>query len=181
MATPPGTSPPARVPTVVSLPPDASGLRACHVRIALTLGVSLDDARRLCAELPAKLPVRLSQEQAQSLWSEIERLGGRLIVDDAPAGPIGSCQTHPTLDAGLTCERCGAVVCSACAARTRPATLCESCARRKRRSRAFYRVRVAVLLMVLASVCTYAWVDLGRRRARTSWKRPLYVAIVVRR
>jgi hypothetical protein len=47
------------------------------------------------------------------------------------------------------------------------------------RSRTFYRARVAVLLVVLAGVLLYAWKDVTRRRARTAWRRPLNVALVL--
>jgi hypothetical protein len=48
-----------------------------------------------------------------------------------------------------------------------------------RGSGTFFRVRVAVLLVVLAIVLLFAWRDVRRRRGRTSWDRPLSVAIVL--
>src|SRR5262245_53326392 len=52
---------------------------------------------------------------------------------------------------------------------------------RPRRSRTFFRIRVAVLLTILARVLLYAWRDVRQRRARTDWSRTLDVAIVVLR
>jgi hypothetical protein len=49
------------------------------------------------------------------------------------------------------------------------------------RGRTFRRVRIAVLLSVLAIVLLYAWKDVHRRRERTTWERPLTVALVVMR
>jgi hypothetical protein len=48
-----------------------------------------------------------------------------------------------------------------------------------RGSGTFFRVRVAVLLLVLAVVLLFAWRDVRRRHGRTSWDRPLAVAIVL--
>ena len=43
----------------------------------------------------------------------------------------------------------------------------------------FFRIRVGILLAILAIVLVYAWNDVRKRRARTEWKRPLVVALVV--
>jgi hypothetical protein len=48
-----------------------------------------------------------------------------------------------------------------------------------RGSGTFFRVRVTVLLALLAGVLMFAWRDVRRRRGRTSWDRPLSVAIVL--
>lgn len=47
------------------------------------------------------------------------------------------------------------------------------------RSRRFFRIRVGVLLAVLAVVVLYAVASVRSRRARNDWKRPLNVALVV--
>jgi hypothetical protein len=57
----------------------------------------------------------------------------------------------------------------------------EDGAGRPHRSRTFFRIRVAVLLTILAGVLLYAWRDVRQRRARTDWSRTLDVAIVVLR
>lgn len=49
------------------------------------------------------------------------------------------------------------------------------------RSRTFFRIRVAVLLTILAGVLLYAWRDVRQRRARNDWSRTLDVAVVVLR
>jgi hypothetical protein len=46
-------------------------------------------------------------------------------------------------------------------------------------SRFFYRVRVGVLLSILAGVAAYAALDHARRSARREWRRPLQVALVL--
>jgi len=50
---------------------------------------------------------------------------------------------------------------------------------RERRSRTFFRVRVTVLLAVLAGVLLFAWRDVRSRHERTTWERPLSVALVL--
>lgn len=50
-----------------------------------------------------------------------------------------------------------------------------------RRSSTFRRIRIAVLLGILAIVLLYAWKDVRRRHERTAWHRPLAVALVVMR
>ena len=46
-------------------------------------------------------------------------------------------------------------------------------------SRTFYRVRVFVLLLILAGVLMYALASIRRRRARNDWQRTVNVAVVV--
>lgn len=45
----------------------------------------------------------------------------------------------------------------------------------------FFKLRVTLLLMVLAAVLLYAWHDVSSRNARHDWTRPLDVAIVILR
>lgn len=46
-------------------------------------------------------------------------------------------------------------------------------------SRLFYRIRVALLSLVLLGVLLYAARDYASRRARRAWERPLHVALVL--
>ena len=46
-------------------------------------------------------------------------------------------------------------------------------------SRKFFVVRVSILLGILAIILLWAWNDKRRRAARTEWKRPLNVALVL--
>jgi hypothetical protein len=46
---------------------------------------------------------------------------------------------------------------------------------------AFFRVRVGVLLAILLGVVLFAWRDVRRRHGRTTWDRPLDVALVILR
>jgi hypothetical protein len=50
---------------------------------------------------------------------------------------------------------------------------------KERRSKAFFRARVTVLLAILAVVLLWAWRDVRSRRERTTWERPLAVALVL--
>jgi hypothetical protein len=52
-------------------------------------------------------------------------------------------------------------------------------AERARRKQAFYRFRVATLLLILLGVLLYAGKDIRQRRARNEWMRSLEVAIVL--
>lgn len=47
------------------------------------------------------------------------------------------------------------------------------------RSRLFFRVRVSILLAILAGALFWAWLDVHSRRERNGWQRPLSVAIVL--
>lgn len=48
-----------------------------------------------------------------------------------------------------------------------------------RRSRTFFFVRVSILLGILAVILLWAWNDRRRRTARTTWARPLQVALIL--
>ena len=48
-----------------------------------------------------------------------------------------------------------------------------------RSSGTFFSVRVTILLLVLSGVLLWGWRDVRRRRGRTSWDRPLAIAIVL--
>jgi len=50
---------------------------------------------------------------------------------------------------------------------------------KERRSKAFFRARVSVLLAILAGVLLWAWRDVRSRRERTTWERPLSVALIL--
>lgn len=49
----------------------------------------------------------------------------------------------------------------------------------QRRSRTFFRIRVAVLLTILGGVLLFAWRDMRSRALRNDWSRTLDVALVV--
>lgn len=68
------------------------------------------------------------------------------------------------------CQRCKA---------PESAPLCGRCTVKTRRSRAFFRFRVGVLLTILAGVLIWAGADIHRRRARTLWNEPLDIALVL--
>lgn len=172
-----GASPPKRL-TVHAVPAAQPGERAVAMLVARSLGLSLAEARMLLARLPAVLPKALDAPDADALVSALEAAGATVVA--APrSGELGSCAAHPSFEAAHTCARCGAVICAVCAAASVPADLCPACAVRARRSRGFFRARVAVLLVVLAGVLLYAWKDVSGRRARNDWKRTLHVGLVI--
>lgn len=51
--------------------------------------------------------------------------------------------------------------------------------RREEASRAFFRIRVVVLLVILVGVSLFAWRDVRSRHERNAWQRPLSVAFVL--
>jgi hypothetical protein len=50
---------------------------------------------------------------------------------------------------------------------------------KERRKRAFFKARVSVLLAILVFVLLWAWRDVRSRRQRTTWERPLSVALIL--
>jgi hypothetical protein len=51
--------------------------------------------------------------------------------------------------------------------------------RERQAARAFFRIRVFVLLVILAGVLLWAWRDVRSRRERNAWQRPVSVAFVL--
>src|SRR5512132_328147 len=175
---PPEDAPQPKRLTVHTAPTAQPGERTVAMLVARSLGLSLTEARLLLARLPAVLPKALDTPDADALVSALEAAGA--TADAAPrSGELASCAAHPLFEAAQTCARCGAVLCAVCAAASTPAGLCPACAVRVRRSRGFFRARVAVLLVVLAGVLLYAWKDVSGRRARNDWKRTLHVGLVI--
>jgi len=164
--------------TVRAIPAAPREARAATMLVARALGVSLAEARAQLSDLPAVLPKALDASNAGDLVSALCAAGAS--ADDAPAtDDAASCSVHPALEAAKGCSKCGAAICAVCLAVSAPLGLCPACARRAARSRVFFRLRVSVLLLLLAGVLLYAWKDVSRRRARNDWKRMLSVGLVV--
>jgi hypothetical protein len=160
---------------LVGTPADDSRLAAA---VARALSLPLGDARSLLARVPARLPRAHSASAGEALAEQLRALGA--TVELVPErGPASSCASHAALDAYEACTRCKAPACSLCVALAAGEVLCASCDKKRGRSRAFFRVRVAVLLLVLFGVALYAWNDVRSRRARHDWANPLEVAVVV--
>jgi hypothetical protein len=166
--------------TVRALPAARREAAAVAMLVARALGLPFGEARALLGRLPAALPKVLDTAGTDSLVIALEAAGA--TVGAAPVeGEVAACEAHPSLDAAETCTRCGAAICAICAATSAPPGRCRACAGRARRSRAFFRIRVAALLVVLAGVLLYAYEDVSRRRARNEWTRTLAVGLVVAR
>jgi hypothetical protein len=142
------------------------------------MSLPLGDAKALLARLPARLPKAQSVSAGEALAEQLRALGA--TVELSPErGTSSPCASHAALDAYETCTRCKATVCSLCVALAAGEPLCATCGKKRGRSRAFFRVRVVVLLVVLFGVALYAWNDVRSRKARHDWASPLEVAVVV--
>jgi hypothetical protein len=170
----------ARV-VVRSLPEEGKPRRAATLLIASALGVPAVDARDLLAELPVLLPRPLPLAEATALASTIKAGGGLAELDARATQTAACCDEHATLDAYDVCERCGRRVCAVCTRRAARERLCPVCRSKAQRRQAFRRIRIAVLLAILALVLAYAWRDVRGRKLRTEWTAPVNVAIVLLR
>ena len=170
---------PTREVTVLSLPPDEAGRRSAAMLLARAAGLALSDARLLLERLPVRIPRVLDTREALGLSDGIAALGGQARAEPTRTGARTPCGAHPTLLAEQRCERCDTSICTVCALRSGPSSLCSRCAAKRSRSKRFTRVRVAVLLMALVLVGMVAWRDLRSRQVRTDWERALVVALVV--
>lgn len=171
----------AREQVVVErLPEGERARRTVVVTVARELGVALADGRALVEAVPVRLPLRFDPDRAARVVAALEDAGATVRrVEPATAAPT-PCRSHERLEGDEPCERCGALTCALCRARS-ASRRCIGCARRAERSRSFFRVRVAVLSTILLGVLAFAWTDVHRRRARTDWHRTLGVALVVLR
>lgn len=160
---------------LLSTPEDGARLVASVARL---LSVPMGEAKALLSRLPARLPKAQSSSDADALATQLRALGATVELQPA-RGAANPCASHGTLDAYDRCTRCQAFACSLCAALASGETLCARCGKRRGRSRAFFRVRVAVLLVVLFGVALYAWNDVRSRKERHDWVSTLDVAVVV--
>ncbi len=157
-------------------PPSEREQRAAAMALARALAVPLGEALALLRAAPALLPRCLSPAEQAQLQQALASLGAGLEPVTAPL-PSGRCGAHPTFFADVECRECKTAFCSVC--RAAGDGSCGGCRRRARRKRLFFRIRVSLLLAVLAVVLLWAYADVRRRGARTEWKRPVTVAIVV--
>jgi hypothetical protein len=70
-------------------------------------------------------------------------------------------------------------MCQICALRNPAEPLCAACTDKMRQSRGWRRLRIGILLTILAVVLLWAYNDVSRRRARNDWRRTLTVAVVI--
>lgn len=145
--------------------------------LARALGIPRADAALLLSAVPRVLPRGLPLDAAQRLLEALRATGADGSVLEAPAS--GSrCAEHPALEDEGPCEVCGARICAVCVL-ARGARRCGACEGRLARARRFQRMRVAVLLTGLCVALVWGFSVQRQRDARTTWTRPLRVAVVL--
>jgi hypothetical protein len=164
---------------VHGLSADPQWARAAIVAIGSALNLPAGDVRLLCEHLPVTLPKRLSEKDAADIRAKLGSLGARAEVVVARDQPSLACVAHEALESSAICTVCSAQICAICAFRSPVRPLCARCLEKGRRSHRFRRIRIAILLGILALVLLWAWHDTTRRRSRNDWGRTLSVAVVI--
>jgi hypothetical protein len=141
------------------------------------LGTSLANARVLTRHLPVTVPQAFEPAVAERLRAELSELGAEVGLAERVGAPAAACTTHPGWFAEHRCARCATPICWLCAASSRGH--CSACHGRRRRSRAFFALRVSLLSALLLVVLLWALGDVRGRHARTLWEGPLGVALVM--
>lgn len=158
-------------------PAPGPGAGAAALALARALGIPRADAALLLSAAPRVLPRGLPLDAAQRLLETLRAAGADGSVLEAPAS--GSrCAEHPALEDEGPCEVCGARICAVCVL-ARGARRCGACERRLARARRFQHLRVAVLLVGLCTALVWGWSVQRQRDVRTTWTRPLRVAVVL--
>jgi len=164
---------------VHGLSADPRWARAAAVAVSNALRVPIHDVRLLLDHLPVTLPKRLSDADAAELRAKLESLGARAEIGPVPDQRALPCPAHESMDSSVICSRCNTPMCAICAIHGDGQALCAKCLEKTRRARGFRRLRIAVLLAILAAVLLWAYNDVSRRRARNDWRRTLSVAVVI--
>lgn len=159
-----------------SLPDEPRARRLVERSVALALGIPLELGRALVAAAPVTLPLP-DGEKARALSSEL-LAAGAVVASLELGGATPGCADHEELVALGSCDRCKACLCTVCTV-AEARSLCRACTAKAARSRRFYLLRVAVLSVILLGVVLYALRDVTSRSARTDWKTPVTVAIVI--
>jgi len=121
---------------------------------------------------PRVLPLELEPSAAASACERLRAEGVEAATVDVPT-TSSRCDGHPALTGDTPCDDCRRLVCPLCAPR------CRACAARRAAAARWKRLRVAVLLVVLAGVGAWA---VRRQRAldrRRAWLRPLQVGVAL--
>jgi len=121
---------------------------------------------------PRIIPADLSPEAANALVESFKQLGVTAELVNVPPSS-GLCDAHPSLTTDTQCERCRKSVCVLCQ------PMCRACTAEIARANFWKRIRVAVLLLVLASVGVFAVLKQRAQASRHSWSRPLRVTVVL--
>jgi hypothetical protein len=147
--------------------------------LARDVGLSLDAARAVLRRLPLVVPRRFSSDAAARIASRLRQAG--VVVEDEPAEglPSPACPRHAAFESYASCTTCKKAICSVCEAESGAASRCVECADERARKTRFQRIRIAILLGVLALVAVYAAADVHGRRARKDWDHTLSVAVVL--
>ncbi len=154
---------------------DARGIH----EIARILGVSVSDARALASEAPVRLPRIFSATDVSASLDRLRHAGVSASAEPVREAPSARCQFHGELINDGTCRECGAWICAVCRALADGARICPDCRAALERRARFRRWRVAVLLVTLAVVVSWAVSRQMRRGARVEWERTLRVALVL--
>lgn len=143
------------------------------VALALSraIRITLREALVLLSE-PRIVPAELSPETASALADSLKQLGVTAEVVNVPPSSA-RCDAHPSLTTDMQCERCRKSVCVLCQ------PMCRSCTAELARADFWKRIRVAVLLLVLAGVGVFAILKQRAQASRHSWARPLRVSLVL--
>ncbi len=137
------------------VPAVAKSLGQLDLLLARTFSLTLGESRSLRDRLPVRLPLHFVAEQANSLVSKLQSLGASAYGEPASLVKSSVCVAHAQLVAERQCARCTTAICCVCWSESRQG-LCKSCERRHRRSRKFFRIRLTVLLSILAAVLMVA-------------------------
>jgi hypothetical protein len=152
--------------------------RRAFADLARLIEASLADAKALASRLPVALPRALAAAEAAMLLEKLAQ-GGFRVERAHYSNDCARCHTHVKHVGSNVCARCSVAVCTLCEAWAGGSLLCPACNQRQRRSRLFFRARVAFLLGVLAVVLARGAIDYVRRHERRTWQRPLEVALVL--
>ncbi len=152
--------------------------RGVHA-LSKTLGVSMKTARRTLDRAPFQVPLNLKRSEALELARELSDAGLDAESRMANHATAQRCRAHPTLANDGQCERCQSWICIACNADADGDALCPSCFQKHTVSELFRNVRVAILLMILVGVASWAWAEQSRLKERNHWERTLRVGVVV--
>ena len=178
-SSPDATSSTAWVLHLQSTPSDGKRSRLAAMALARFLRLELHSAMEVFDHVPTELPVCLGQDDVDSVVQALRSHGCSVHSTCRPAGAGSTCQQHPRVFRTAQCKRCQQPICAVCRAESDGRQLCADCARKQRRSRTFFRVRVAILLTILGVLILWALHDHYQREARTEWTRPLQVAVIV--
>ncbi len=147
--------------------------------LARECGLALDAARAVLGRLPLVVPRQFSDDDATRIVERLRAAGVGAEGEAADGLPPPPCATHPTFESYASCTQCKVALCTVCEAISGVASLCPACGAKRSRKSRFQRVRVFILLGILALVVVFAAHDVYGRKARKDWDHTLSVAVVL--